>query len=443
MKFKRYGILAFVTVLALLLPSVAACARRKRTNKNEYEQITLPVISIETANHEEIIDRTTYVPITLSVTGCENEQLNITSVTGKIRGRGNSTWEFCEKKSYKLKLDLEVNLLGAGDGGDKEWALLSNAREKSMLRNYAAFSLAKKMNMRAVPDCAYATVVLNGEYIGVYLLCETVKFSKNRLNIDDSGTDKDIGYLVELDKRARSNAESSLEYFFVNDWEVPFSIKSSVKNKAQNRFIKEYFEKTDKAILGGDREEIEEYVDLSSVVDMYILEEFTKDRDVGFSSLYFYKEAGGKLVFGYPWDFDLSLGNDSGEDRAMEINSPKIDYKGAEDLMAAALNRWFGALMGYDWFVELVTARFFELEGAFNALYKEVEQLGYSLNDEAERNYARWKVMGKKQLFEPMKVVLINTYEGQVEYLVTWMKERHDWLEEYFKNYPQSAETSP
>ena len=50
MKFKRYGILAFVTALALLLPSVAACGRRKKTNKNEYEQITLPHDVVENAD---------------------------------------------------------------------------------------------------------------------------------------------------------------------------------------------------------------------------------------------------------------------------------------------------------------------------------------------------------------------------------------------------------
>ena len=63
-------------------------------------------------------------------------------------------------------------------------------------------------------------------------------------------------------------------------------------------------------IIEGDEQTIEGLVDIDSLVDTYILEEYSKNIDVGWSSFFMYKKAGGKLYFGPPWDFDLAFGND-------------------------------------------------------------------------------------------------------------------------------------
>ena len=102
---------------------------------------------------------------------------------------------------------------------------------------------------------------------------------------EESG-ETEVGYLLELDKRAKAESQHSYEYFYVNDWAVPFAVKSHIENKAQNAYIKSYVERADDAILSGERSRVEELVELSSLVDMYILEEFSKDRDVGFASFY-------------------------------------------------------------------------------------------------------------------------------------------------------------
>ena len=373
--------------------------------------------------------------MTLTVTGCENAVYDLSGISGAIRGRGNSTWDFCDKKSYRIKLDNKANLLGAGKGADKDWALLANAREKSMLRNHAAFLLARKMGMEAVTNDAFAVLYLNGEYLGIYQLCETVELGKSRLDLPDGGEETDIGYLLELDKRAKSESKSKLSYFYVNDWKIPFAIKSEITTEEQNAFIKAYVGKADDAILMGDRERIEELIDLASFVDMYLIEEFTKDRDVGFASFYLYKKPGGKLYCGFPWDFDLALGNDSGEDRLAEEDSPKLDYKGAGGIVAGVLNRWFAALTAEDWFLRLCAQRFAALSSDFDAMIEETAATGYAMKTEAERNYERWKIMGQKQLFEPREIVRIRDYGGQVTYLLRWMRDRKAWLAGYFEEY--------
>ena len=250
------------------------------------------------------------------------------------------------------------------------------------------------------------------------------------------GEEEDQAYLLELDKRAKSEAESPYEYFYVNDWEIPFAIKSKVSNEAQRDFIKDYVERVDDAILSGDREAINALADVESLVDMYLLQEFSKNRDVGFASFYLYKDKGGRLTAGFPWDFDMALGNDSGEDRLAEKDSPKINYKDPEGLMAAVLNRWFEALCQNEWFMTLCADRWEQtVSPAVDKMVKKTVLQGYAMKNDAKRNYDRWAIMGKKQLFEPARIVMIRSYTGQVDYLADWMTDRRKWLDEYFEKW--------
>jgi hypothetical protein len=432
---KKCKLVSLLLLAAILASSFSGCRSGKWEKIGRAEEpLSLPVFFITTRGGLEIESTEEYLEMTLGVCSAEGGPVLLEALSGRIRGRGNSTWDFCEKKSYRIKLDEKQDLLFAGEEGDKDWALISCAREKSFLRNFAMLYLAKQLKMEAVSDCAFVQVYLNGSYNGLYMLCETVEFGNSRLNLEDEGGELDISYLLELDRRAKSDAESALEYFYVNDWKTPFAIKSHVENEAQTAFIKSYFEETDDAILSGDRERIEALVDLDSFVDMYLLQEFSKNRDVGFASFYLYKPAGERLKCGFPWDFDMALGNDSGEDRLSEEGWPRINYKDPEGLMASVLNRWFEALCQTDWFLALASERW--QTAVSPAVYEtviETVKKGYAMEEEAEKNYERWKIMGKKQLFEPIRVVLITSYTGQVDYLADWMIDRKNWLDTYFE----------
>jgi len=54
-------------------------------------------------------------------------------------------------------------------------------------------------------------------------------------------------------------------------------------------------------------------VDEDSFVDMYLIHEFMKNTDTGWSSLHFAKDKGGKLKATAAWDFDLSSGITRGD----------------------------------------------------------------------------------------------------------------------------------
>lgn len=232
-----------------------------------------------------------------------------------------------------------------------------------------------------------------------------------------------LAFLTELDKRARSEGDFGLDYFCCNDYEIPFAVKSDTTREQTGR-IEAYMEKTDRAILSGDIDEIEKYIAIDTFVDMYLLEEFSKDRDVGFSSLFFVKRENGKLECTAPWDFDLALGNDNGADTGE-------DHKSPEGVMARR-NRWFDALYEREWFRRLLSDRLSELSPVITALRDEVTAAGYRLRAAAEKNYKCWEVMGEQLYMEPDALAELPDYLSHVRYLAGWMGERLAWMREYY-----------
>ena len=82
-----------------------------------------------------------------------------------IRGRGHSSWKG-DKKPYKIKLDEKLSLMGMPK--NKHWALL-----KFWPPTMAGMKLGELMGMAWTPSTKPIEVVLNGDYIGLYLLTET------------------------------------------------------------------------------------------------------------------------------------------------------------------------------------------------------------------------------------------------------------------------------
>lgn len=68
---------------------------------------------------------------------------------GEMKGRGNSTWYGVPKKPYRIKLDEKSSLLSMST--DKNWALLANFYDKTLLRNLTAFEISKIVEMPWTP----------------------------------------------------------------------------------------------------------------------------------------------------------------------------------------------------------------------------------------------------------------------------------------------------
>jgi spore coat protein CotH len=78
---------------------------------------------------------------------------------------------------------------------DKDWALIANYADKTLMKNYLVYNLSANLGAYYSPRCEFAELFLNGEYLGVYLLTETIKIAKNRINIPKN----ENRYIVEVD----------------------------------------------------------------------------------------------------------------------------------------------------------------------------------------------------------------------------------------------------
>ena len=139
----------------------------------DFDKRECPVISIYTDGEADIASRDEYIGCTVSVSNTD-KVLEFDGREAEIRGRGNATWslETMEKKSYRIRFERKVNLLAVGGGSAKNWVLLANHCDQSLLRNWAAFRLGGLLD--GIEYCSSSMLVdvyINGDYAVTYLLC--------------------------------------------------------------------------------------------------------------------------------------------------------------------------------------------------------------------------------------------------------------------------------
>ena len=77
--------------------------------------------------------------------------------------------------------------------------LLANYADHSLLRNYVAMEMGKKLtNLEFTPSSYPVDLFVNGEYMGVYSIGEQIEVAKSRVDIDEDYDDPDTGYLLEV-----------------------------------------------------------------------------------------------------------------------------------------------------------------------------------------------------------------------------------------------------
>ena len=187
------------------------------------------------------------------------------------------------------------------------------------LRNETGFELSRQLEMPFTTKELPVELILNGEYMGLYFLCEHIRVEKGRVDIveqDDNETDPEKitgGWLLE--NRAVSNIIHS--QYENNDpskaW-LSFEPHSpEVFSIEQKNYISSFISKTDSCIYVQDKEDTgwEQYIDMNSLARFYIIHEVVENVESFNGSLYMYKDRGDstKLHFGPVWDFDSNFFN--------------------------------------------------------------------------------------------------------------------------------------
>ncbi|MBP3495114.1 MAG: CotH kinase family protein [Clostridia bacterium] len=385
----------------------------------------LPVISIYTDGSASNITKEEYTNCIITVFDKTGDK-HVFEQSARIRGRGNSTWNRFDKKPYRIKFDYKQNLFGFG--GAKDWVLLADYMDKSLLRNFLAFKIAGEFSsLEASPDCQSVELYLNNEYRGVYLLCEQIEVNEHRVEVSEDTSGVDTGYLVEMDEWNDGTYVWVPDYLNKNrKYGVKFPNNSEL-TEAHKIFIDDYLTKCMETISASDYDEVLKYVDVDSFAQAYIVFEMFKCPDVDYSSFYLYKEAGGKLYCGPVWDFDMAIGN---------VNHKGEDVKKYTTLWSRDQNPWFGGLIKHEEFFKLVAKTLYEYKDKITAKLTEYYDYAYSIQVPLKKNFEKWDILGEYVWTNPDYIVKLDTWEEQVEFTRDYLTKSLNFLLESYPYIP-------
>lgn len=370
---------------------------------SNYPYADLPRLILETDNFTQIRNTETDVPAEMQFYGRSGPISEIFKLT--LKGRGHSSFSGMPKPSYTIKLSTKHEILNMPK--EKEWALIANSADRSLLRNFITYKLYRQISKRYSPRAEFVELFLNREYQGVYLLTETVKTGKNRVNIPDY----DDYYLVEKGK-----------YYKDSDVVVKtqnghvFIIKSDNKaSPTATNQLKAHLDSLEK-LLETDLSSIEKYIDIESFISYYWIQEFSKNYDGNFyKSIYFTIENKNILKFGPAWDFDLAYGNTASE--------PVNAYSG----WYVKNSPWNQELLSRKDIYEKSVNFWQQNRHLFEALQDTLTKYSSLLQKASSNEFSRWPVLKNGDNWMYRKEY--SDYNDAVNDLKNWIKSRIQWID--------------
>lgn len=333
------------------------------TEETIREYSVLPVLSLTV--DEAIGDN--YV--TGTVTILDESDAPVYEGALEIKLRGNST-RYLSKRPYKIKLDSKSDLFDMGE--NKHWVLLANDIDHTLIRNKITLDFASAIGMKFASESVLVSVFLNGNYQGVYQLCEHIRVDEERVDVYDwedyftadewseamdmsqkeyqeaEATPQTGGFLLEADFYAYT--DTSLTKVITN-FRQPFYFNTPENVPEDSElyaYTKNYIQSFEYALHSEDYiynstdphysaysvqydgkkngwfviyNEVEytdptydgyhysQLFDLDSLVQNFLVCELTMNWDSMKNSTFLYKDIDGLAYMGPVWDYDWAYGN--------------------------------------------------------------------------------------------------------------------------------------
>ena len=370
----------------------------------------------------------------------------------EIKARGNSTFTYSPKKSYQIKLKEDSDLLGTGEDV-KTWVLLAGYGDATQMHDKFFKDLAEQMGMDYVTSCNWVNLYYDGEYRGVYLLSEKVSVGGSSVDIEDlekAYEDKNPNYGEDMQTSVGTNKYGQkiqfttglvdpdsitggylieLNHDFIDEasgfWTkkgVAFNVKGPEWcSEDAMKYISEYYQEFEDAVYAADGSGYNaetglfyyDYVDVDSLVKIFLIQELGLNADGFISSLFFYKDADGKMYAGPVWDQEMTLGTGW-----TKYNDPGItDYH----YLAEALIRIpdFRAKVS-QYYTEVFKPM---IESAL-AEGGSIDEYYAMLKDNAQMNYVLWDYIRVGSPDSPDHIWENVVYEDVVADMKAWITER-------------------
>jgi len=398
--------------------------------------VDLPVLRITTDGGRAVTSTETYIEGKILLDdrgGIYSPKGTIIRSDMKIRGRGKSTWtpEDWPKRPYKIKLAEKTEVLGMP--ANKDWALITNYVDRTLLRNHAAMEISRILGFAWTPQCRSVEVYFNDTYQGVYDIFEHKEVAKHKVNIkpvaqEATGDDIKGDYYLEV--------ECSIDkphYFTTSTYGVPIQFKNPEEpTQEQMDYVIGYLSDFESALFSDDFADPDKgyakFIDIDSFINNYIIQELSKNYDGTMrKSTFLTLEKGVGLRFYHVWDYDICFGN----------TYEKYDYavmKGEDP------TGWWIRTYGTDmvensgWYYRLFQDPAFaaKVKARWNQVYTQLQQIPTYVNDCAtamgaavDRNFEKWPVLYKHVwpgFFD------YGSYQEHVDFMTGYYTQRLEWI---------------
>ena len=408
----------------------------------DFEYSNLPLFFINT-NGQEIVDEYR-IDADMGVIYNDSGKVNyladsLNNYNGKItiELRGSSSIAY-PKKQFRIETvdstgeNLNVKLCGLPKEND--WILNGPYNDKTLLRNAISYGLSNKIG-RYASRVIFVELFLNNEYQGVYLLLETVKRDKHRVNIAENLNDISGGYIVKIDKMDGENYD-----MWYSNYGTPYQYHYPKANEItanQKSYIQNYFNDFEE-LMFTHPENYKNFIDDGSFVDHLILGEFTKNVDAFRLSSYLYKDRdsiNGKLFAGPIWDYNLTFGDAWNEEDMFRADGWQVNYTIDHPYDGFRVPFWWNKLFENQEFKEKFTRRWYSLREnvlSYDSLFSTIDSLVDYTAEARVRNFNKWT-----------GIINPNNYYDEILTLKGWIIRRINWIEENLPNITSTNEENP
>ena len=398
----------------------------------------LPIIIINT-DSQEIADedRTICSLGIINNTGINNVGDDFNEYNGRIsiEIRGQSSMYF-PKKSYSFETqdslgeNYNVSLLGMP--AENDWVLYAPYADKSFLRNALTYYLYEKMGYYS-PRFKFCNLLLDNEYMGIYLLTEKIKRDKNRVDVNElEPEDSDMqdisgGYIIQVD-RASDNPDKYWTSSFNDSIYFQYIYPRWKKiNNQQKSYIQEFIYDFEHSILNSDLSSLhilyKDLINVDSFVDYFIISELSKNIDAYRLSTYLYKDHDSidhRLHIGPVWDYNWAYGNST-------YCQADIVSGWEQETPCGIFNPfWYSIFRSDSLFNSLLKCRWVDLRSNLlkeDVIYSYIDSIISVNNYEINKDMRYWGHIEN------------TTHNNEIFYLKEWISQRFKWLDENMPGY--------
>ncbi|WP_410821563.1 CotH kinase family protein [Micromonospora sp. 050-3] len=367
------------------------------------------------------------------------------STRAGFRLRGNSSATF-EKTPFRVEFwdnendDADHPVLGMP--ADSDWVLRGPFPDKALIREALVYDLGREMGLPA-PRYAFAEFYLNtdaapvgaGDYMGVYMFMETIKNSKDRLDLKQLDSD-DVtlpkiqgGYIWKFEWMAAEEPTLPCTGPAATCWNYLEVADPSPLQPQQRDWLRGHLQEFNDVLHSSNFADpttgYRKYIDVDSFIDLMIVNELSREMDAYVRSSHFYKDRDSKIFAGPLWDFDLSFGVGG-----FFANDQVSGWQHQQTRQPSA-NDWFAQLLRDPAFVNQARSRWQTLRRGLlsdAALQTRVNALATPLTNAAQRNFQRWPNLTAPTV-SFFRTPTSPTWQGQVQVMRDWMLRRAAWLD--------------